>query len=160
MENYEQKHPILQKLEEYFKNTPKEQIDKDWSNILKATNSEAYYEKKYQNALGKVKWLLKDQEMALHAREKLANIFPELKESEGEKTRKEILNVFKQLDEGTTICGRNYDYAKWIAWHEKQSMALNPDKVIEWLECKAFQGWAEEINIKQIVNKFIKDFEI
>lgn len=38
--NYEQKHPILLKLEDYFKNTPKEQIDKDWSNILKDTDSE------------------------------------------------------------------------------------------------------------------------
>ena len=42
------------------------------------------------------------------------------KESEDERIRKEILNVFNQLDEGTTICGRNYDYAKWIAWLEKQ----------------------------------------
>lgn len=47
-------------------------------------------------------------------------LFPELAESEDERIRKEMLNVFKQLDEGTTICGRNYDYAKWIAWLEKQ----------------------------------------
>lgn len=41
-----------------------------------------------------------------------------------------------------------------------ESKALDPDKVVEWLECKAFQGWAEEINIKQIVDKFKKDFEL
>ena len=50
----------------------------------------------------------------------LDTIIPELKESEDERTRKEILNVFKQLYEDTTICGRNYDYTKWIAWLEKQ----------------------------------------
>jgi hypothetical protein len=50
----------------------------------------------------------------------MPEIFPELAESEDERIRKEMLNVFKQLDEGTTICGRNYDYAKWIAWLEKQ----------------------------------------
>lgn len=65
----------------------------------------------------KVIAILNSQELSKEQKEMLEQIFPEFKD---EMTRKEILNFFKQLDEGTTICGRNYDYAKWIAWLEKQ----------------------------------------
>lgn len=74
------------------------------------------YEKKYKEALEKVKGLLKDQEMALHAREKLANVFPELKESEDERIRKEFIAFIKKRDRS----GCDYDYDKWLAWLEKQ----------------------------------------
>lgn len=133
--DYEQKHPILQKLDEYFKNTPKEQIDKDWSDILKETDSEAYYEKKYKETLERIKELLdraKKQGHIIVRVEDIENIFPELQEGEEEKIRKEIINVFKQLDEGTTICGRNYDYAKWVAWLEKQCEFGPKFKVGDW----------------------------
>jgi hypothetical protein len=53
-------------------------------------------------------------------KEALETLVPELNESEDEKIRKEILNVIHQLDDNTTICGRNYDFQKWIAWLEKQ----------------------------------------
>lgn len=32
------KHPILQKLEDYFNNTPKEQLEKDWEEIKQYQN--------------------------------------------------------------------------------------------------------------------------
>ena len=53
-------------------------------------------------------------------KEALETLIPELNESEDEKIRKEILNVIHQLDDNTTICGRNYDFQKWITWLEKQ----------------------------------------
>lgn len=74
------------------------------------------YKEKYKQALERAKKLYEQGTIT----ESLGFVFPELIEDEDERTRKEILNVFKQLDEGTTICGRNYDYAKWIAWLEKQ----------------------------------------
>ena len=43
-------------------------------------------------------------------------------------------------------------------WLEKQGHMLHPDRVIEWLECEAFQGWAEPIDIRPIIRKFKKDF--
>ena len=110
-------------------------------------------EERYNATLEKVKGLLKDQEIALHAREKLANVFPELKESEDDKTRKEILNVFKQLDEGTTICGRNYDYAKWIAWLEKQGELNNNDTDI--LNRFSFYSYKDEPNILYLSELYV-----
>ena len=81
------------------------------------------YKEKYEQALERCKEEFNFNNLAYsheEIKQKLKHVFPELKESEDERIRKEILNVFKQLDECTTICGRNYDYAKWIAWLEKQ----------------------------------------
>jgi hypothetical protein len=74
------------------------------------------YEKKYKEALKRAKGMYEDGMMP----ERLEYIFPELKESEDERIRKEIQSVIKQLDKDTTICGKKYDYNKWIAWLEKQ----------------------------------------
>lgn len=84
------------------------------------------YEQKYNDALERAETLIEKLESA-HIKGFIYHIFPELIEDEDERTRKEILNVFKQLDEGTTICGRNYDYAKWIAWLEKQKEFVSAD---------------------------------
>lgn len=77
------------------------------------------YEEKYNQALERASKLRVHNPFDTVS-QMVEYIFPELKESEDEKVRKEILNVFKQLDKGSTICGRNYDYDKWIAWLEKQ----------------------------------------
>lgn len=45
---------------------------------------------------------------------RLESIFPELKESEDEKVRKDILRYFKDLNE------QGYETKRWIAWLEKQ----------------------------------------
>ena len=89
---------------------------------LKENKNKMNYEQKYKDALEKIKELLKDQEIALHAREKLAKVFPELKESEDERIREAIHIYLDWLD------GRNKEYQPkgeytikdMIAWLEKQ----------------------------------------
>lgn len=128
------------------------------------------YEQKYKEALQKIRELIergKENGWTIISYEKdFEEIYPELKESEDERIRKEILNVFKQLGKGTTICGRNYDYAKWIAWLEKQGEqkqnlansaktckddndtdeeiveAVKDTSILDMVEQK--QGWSEE----------------
>lgn len=78
------------------------------------------YEQKYKEALERAKMWRDKSGMPTDRQGILDDIFPELAESEDERIKKEILNVFKQLGKDTTLCGRNYDYAKWIAWLEKQ----------------------------------------
>lgn len=112
------------------------------------------YEEKYKAALGWMQSLYG----GLHGvtKEEAEKYFPELKEPNDERIRKALIEYF----------GEQCDMSDWngvygyqvLAWLEKQGHMLSPDKVVEWLECKAFQGWAEEINIKQIVDKFKKDF--
>ena len=97
------------------------------------------FESKYKSSLGIATTMYtcakenNDKEMV----QSLELIFPELKENEDEKIKKEILNVFKQFDEGTVIFGRKYDYAKWIAWLEKQgeqdNKAAPKFKVGDWI---------------------------
>lgn len=114
--NYEQKHPILQKLEEYFKNTPKEQINKDWSGILKDTDSEAYYEKKYNDALERARKVYIPIENNI-----LDDIFPELSESEDKNIRKAIHIYLDWLDGRKDYAPKgDYTIRDMIAWLEKQ----------------------------------------
>ena len=115
-------HSILQKLEEYFKNTPKEQIEKDWLNILKGTDSEAYYERKYKDSLERMKSWVKGEhpECFCEAQKAAEFIFPELKEPEDEKMRKMCI---RYLDRGYQHCSFADDMKnieKCIAWLEKQ----------------------------------------
>jgi len=63
----------------------------------------------------KVIALLKSQELSKEQKEKLENIFPELKESEDEKVKKEIVR-FIQMEVEDEIVGN-----KWISWLEKQN---------------------------------------
>lgn len=81
------------------------------------------YEKKYKDALEKVRRLLKDQEIALHAREKLANVFPELKESEDERIRKAIISYISHGQH----CG--VSNANMIAWLEKQGFKASETSI-------------------------------
>ena len=85
----------------------------------------------------------------------------EFRESEDDKIRKAIHIYLDWLDGRKDYQPKGvYTIRDMIDWVIKQDKKISADKVIEWLECKAFQGWAEEINIKRIVNKFIKDFEL
>ena len=124
-----------------------------WKQVKQLNKFVMNYEKAYKDALERAKEaLLTSTAYQMYV---IHNIFPELIEDEDERTREEILNVFKQLDEGTTICGRNYDYAKWIAWLEKQGHMLDPDKVIEWLKAKVYD---DSTYGKAMIDKFKKDF--
>jgi len=73
------------------------------------------YEQKYKEALG---WMQKLYD-GLHGatKEDAEHYFPELKENEDEKIRKQILSFLKEFE-----CDhyRNLDFSSWIAWLEKQ----------------------------------------
>lgn len=70
------------------------------------------YEKKYKEALERARENFPCVNQGGQAI--LQDIFPELKESEDEKIRKEILDYFKDLDE------HGYPTKEWTAWVEKQ----------------------------------------
>lgn len=65
----------------------------------------------------KVIALLNSQELSKEQKEKLENIFPELKESEGERIRKAIIRILK----GETGYTSKEDTDKYVAWLEKQA---------------------------------------
>lgn len=110
------------------------------------------YEEKYKQALERAKYAL-DTDMDDSGHWAVNYIFPELKESWDEKMRESIIYALRN---GGFYSSDKTDEA--IAWLEKQGHMLHPDMVIEWLECEAFQGWAEPIDIRPIIRKFKKDF--
>ena len=70
--------------------------------------------------------------------------------------------LLRDVDKMTYISseGKNARLQWLNSLEEKFNKSLDHDKVIEWLECKAFQGWAEPIDIRPIIRKFKKDFGI
>ena len=78
---------------------------------------------------------------------------PAPKESEDKRIKKEILNL-------VAIAGNGNQFEEIKDWLEKQGEKLDPDKVIVWLECDAFQSWGEPIDIRPIIRKFKKDFRL
>jgi hypothetical protein len=79
------------------------------------------YEKKYKEALSKAKDMLSYKEVR---REDMEYLFPELKESEDEKIRKELMDAVQGLWENNKLPTNLPLFAtrvdKWIAWLEKQ----------------------------------------
>ena len=81
------------------------------------------YENKYKDALELARDYHKANLMLYKADENavLEDIFPELAESEDEKTRKELAEFLKQASGGflnTTIKCKTF--GKWLSWLEKQ----------------------------------------
>ena len=74
------------------------------------------YKEEYQKALERAKKGLPIDE-----------VFPELKESEDEKTRKELIEALKQLDREKCPVD-TYPYQKWISYLEKQKEQNPEDK--------------------------------
>ena len=107
------------------------------------------YEQKYNAALQRAK----ERYSACSAPALLEYIFPELKENEDERIRKELITHCRNTRCTTEEGGEKI--AKWIAWLEKQCHMLDPDKVIEWLNDQACQGWIE---VDKFVDKFKEDF--
>ena len=72
------------------------------------------YESKYKESLS----FLKDLKpyMSDYCREKLEEFFPELKESEDERIRKEIIEYITRYKD----CITDKEYDSWVAWLEKQ----------------------------------------
>ena len=91
------------------------------------------YEKKYKSALKKLKPKMNDINDIIISREDIGEIFPELKESDGERIRKEIINYFRCQSKDEPY--RKTTHEKWIAWLEKH-------KLVEHLELKAGHWYA------------------
>lgn len=91
---------------------------KKWLKSLKDRINHNYmedYKKKYEDALKKAK-----------ENKPLEEIFPELKESEDEKTGKDIISFVEQaIDAGYGIIDKERK-DKWIAWLEKRGEQTNP----------------------------------
>ena len=102
------------------------------------------YEKKYKEAVNKIKNLLDDGEKngftIVTYKTDLESIFPELKESEDERIRKEIIAWLKN-SEGQTLPIDRYNAA--LAWLEKQGEVVSDNDDIE----------VEEKGIREAFNK-------
>ena len=83
------------------------------------------YEQKYKEALKRAKKFKETCDSA-GIISWCEYIFPELKESEGEKIRKQIISFLKEFE-----CDhyRSLDFSSWIAWLEKQGEQKPADKV-------------------------------
>lgn len=104
------------------------------------------YEERYKQALERAMKLAIDGYLDAIA---INDIFPELKESEDEKIRKDIISYLRN----EKIVKRyisDIEIDKWIAWLEKQGKKLDADKVIAWLEDKQPSV--------ALIDKFKKDF--
>ena len=81
--------------------------------------------KRYDEVIEKVKSKIKNDKDHVLYEDDIIEIFPELKESDDEKTRKKIINYIKnsayQVD--------NETYKSWITWLEKQGEQKPTDKV-------------------------------
>lgn len=76
------------------------------------------YKKNYNDTLSRATGFYK---RFPELRETLEKIFPELRESEGERIRKEIIDFATKANNGvTSILANNYNFNKWLAWLEKQ----------------------------------------
>ena len=80
------------------------------------------YEQKYKEALKRAKMHYNTTDSVADA-ELLELVFPELKESEDERTRKELIS-FLEICQDTRLVG-NRKREKWIAWLEKKTGEWN-----------------------------------
>ena len=81
----------------------------------------------------KVIALLNSQELSKEQKEKLENIFPELKESEDERIRKELIEHIKANKEADYVLFKKFSPNDVIAWLEKQdekSTTIDIDKMV------------------------------
>lgn len=83
--------------------------------------------KAYDKALERAENEYQTHESFNGFREMLTNIFPELKESEDEKIRKEIINVFKSL--GELKIPADINFADIFTWLEKQGEQKSTEQV-------------------------------
>ena len=113
------------------------------------------YEQKYKQALERARDYHSKNYMLINSA--IENIFPELKESEDERIRKELIEFLK-LPHSRFVGNREHE--KWITWLEKQGehKMLDADKVIGWLNDQACLGWIEDVEVDKFVDKFKKDF--
>lgn len=100
------------------------------------------YEQKYKKALEAVKFLQEVNPSDEGIQNWVKDNFPELKESEDERIRKEIIEQVAYIipnddevdSEGDALSTYQKRINKYRAWLEKQGHMLDPDKVIEWID--------------------------
>lgn len=115
------------------------------------------YEEKYEQALKRARdyYLTGKGEPV----DFIKMIFPELQESEDERIRKGIIRNLQYLMDRSEGFVKE-DLQERITWLEKQGKALNPDKVIEWLNDQACLGWIEDVEVDKFIEQFKKDFNL
>lgn len=59
----------------------------------------------------------------------IEDLFPELKESEDDKVREELIKHLKEGAEGYEPAGGSSDYQRWLAWLEKQKEPLDKGEI-------------------------------
>ena len=108
------------------------------------------FELKYKSALGSATTMYtcakenKDKELI----QSLELIFPELKESEDERIRKEIICYFDREITLSNFGGDIATFKKWIAWLEKQSDISPTKDELEALWIAAYEptkNWSEKL---------------
>lgn len=122
------------------------------------------YEKKYKEALERARYYHSKDYMLINSA--IENIFPELRKSEDERIRKELIEQVAYIipnddevdSEGNALPAYQKRIDKYRAWLEKQGEKLDADEVIEWLNNQACQGWIEDVEVDKFVDKFKKDF--
>ena len=114
------------------------------------------YEKKYKEALERARALNEGKTTGAFGETVCEYIFPELKESEDERIRKQILAFLKEFERDHY---RNLDFSSWITWVEKQKLTWSEkddyyrENLITWLNCgvvrvdlrKDFIDWLNSI---------------
>jgi len=98
------------------------------------------YEKAYKEALERMKsWVRGEHPECFTEAQKAAEfIFPELKESEDERIRKEIIDFI--LDNETN---EGDDINRWLVWLEKQGKYKSPEEDAKILELANIKRWLE-----------------
>ena len=104
------------------------------------------YEKKYKDALSRAKGMWEQGMMP----ERIEYIFPELKESEDEKIRKEIIFFFEQEIPQCSIEEHKEYMRKWISWLEKQGEQKETDYNEELEKCKANPLYFFDVGYKEL----------
>ena len=87
------------------------------------------YEQKYKEALEKLRDFYRDYDTVSHlidVKEELANLFPELKESENEKIRKSIINLVIKSAQNGEMALHKWESQQMLAWLEKQGEKDKP----------------------------------
>lgn len=124
------------------------------------------YEEKYKQALERAMKLAIDGYLDAIA---IDDIFPELKESEDERTRKKLISFVENwkkynpnspFDDYAVYTSDRDELDKILAWLEKQGKALDPDRVIEWMKTHGNLWPRVTIKINEVIDKFKQDFDL
>ena len=99
--------------------------------------------KRYDEAIKRAKSKIKNDKDHVLYEDDVIEIFPELKESEDERIRKQIISFLKEFEHDHYRC---LDFSSWIAWLEKQGEQIDIANKEYW------RGYRE--GKKEILNKY------